>query len=89
MVVTMRGRCPAVVPSAIVPATVVMAMLPVTAMFNTRVVSATAMPARDRGRHAHTCHCQSGHESHEEFLVVRFITVLFLPLWGLHTERRM
>jgi len=28
--------------------------------------------------------CKSGHKGHEEFLVVRFITVLFLPLWGLH-----
>jgi len=63
---------------------IAVAMMPIAAMFNARVVSAAAMPARARGRHAHTCHCQSGHNGHEEFLVVRFITILFLPLWALH-----
>lgn len=30
---------------------------------------------------------KSGHEGHEEFLVVRVITILFLPLWALQVER--
>ena len=30
---------------------------------------------------------KSGHEGHEEFLVVRVITILFLPLWALQAER--
>ena len=43
----------------------------------------TAMRCRKAG----SCQGKSGHEGHEEFLVVRVITILFLPLWALQVER--
>ena len=43
----------------------------------------TAMRCREAGSRQG----KSGHEGHEEFLVVRVITILFLPLWALQVER--
>lgn len=43
----------------------------------------SAMGCREAG----SSQRQSGHEGHDQFLVVRFITVHFLPLWALHGER--
>lgn len=45
----------------------------------------TAMRCREAG----SGQGESGHKGHEEFLVVRVITILFLPLWALQVEREM
>ena len=73
----------------IVPSVVVVGVVPVNAVFDPRGASAVMTATRGGSRHTHTSQCKSGHEGHEEFPVVRFITIAFLPFWALHSERRI
>lgn len=70
---------PAKSPAGVVVATAMMAFHPGAGTSSTARTAGTAMRCREAGSGQREC----GHEDREEFpVVVRFITILFPPLWA-------
>ena len=85
--VAARHRAPVHIAPMNVPSVAVVSVVPIDAVLDPCGSSAVIMAARSGSRHTDASQCKSGHEGHEEFLVVRVITILFLPLWALQVER--